>query len=209
MLRNKEGTRVKLEVNEEHPLRWPDGQARTRIQDRKTQGSWKKKAHEYQALLIAELKKIGATSVLITTNKFPDSERDPGVAVYFSMKQEDYSWQEALGFIGTLPTVDQIQVSYREKAKRVHPDGPTPDAELFHAITKHRDSAVAYVTGKHLAEHEKVMAVDAFKEVRLNMAAIRLALSAIRQIERCGAPILMERAFRGFNKMISAGAAHE
>lgn len=198
-----------MEIKEENPLKWPDTQARTRHQDRKTQASWKKKQHEYQNLLIAELKKMGATSVLITTNGFPDSQRDPGVAVYLSLKQVDYSWQEALGFVGQLPSIQEIDHAYMQKAKKFHTDGPTPNAELFHQLTKQRDQARSFVRGEHLVEHDKVIAVDTFSEVRLNMAAIRLVLAAMRQIDRCGAPMMTERAWRGFTKMISAGASHE
>lgn len=200
---------MKMEIKEETPLRWPDSQARTRIQDRKPQTAWKKKQHEYQNLLIAELKRMGATSVLISTNAFPDSQRDPGVAVYLSLNQVDYSWQEALGFVGQLPTVQEIDRAYMHKAKSFHVDGPTPNAELFHQLTKQRDQAKAFVRGEHLADHDKVIAVDVFKEVRLNMAAIRLVLSAMRQIDRCGAPMMTERAWRGFAKMITAGASNE
>jgi hypothetical protein len=53
-----------------------------------------------------------------------------------------------------------------------------------------------------------VISVDAFKEQRWNLNAIRLTIAAMRQIERCGSPMMMERAFRGFNKaLITAGTA--
>jgi len=194
-----------MEIKEETPVKWPDCEPRTRHQDRKSQSSWKKKSHEYQNLLIAELKRMGATSVLITTNKFPESERDPAVAVYLSMKQVDYSWQEALGFIGQLPTTQEIDRAYMDRAKNVHPECPTPNLEKFIQLTKQRDQAKAFVQGKHLAEHDKVIAVDVFNEVRLNMNAIRLVLAAMRQMERCGAPRMKERAWRGFSKLITAG----
>lgn len=197
-----------MEIKEENPLKWPDGQARTRIQDRKAQSSWKKKTHEYQNLMLSELKKLGATSVLITINKFPESERDPGVAVYLSMKQVDYSWQEALGFVGELPSAQDIHRAYMERAKKVHPECQTPNVELFMQLTKQRDQALRFIRGEHLTEHDKVIAVDVFKEVRLNMNAIRLVLGAMRQFERCGAPMMMERAWRGFSKMITSGGGN-
>lgn len=200
--------KTKSEGKTESPLRWPSGWPRTRIQDRKPQSQWKKAFPLYQQVLVAELARLKASSYLITFNSGADRERDPGVAVFFSLKPLDiYSWQESLGFIGEIPTIAQIDAAYMDRAKRVHPDGPTPDIELFRKLTTHRESAKAWVRGEHLQEHDKVMACDAFTEVRLNLNAVRLTLAAMRQIERCGASVMLERAFRGFNKMISAGAA--
>jgi hypothetical protein len=198
---------LKTEGKSESPLRWPSGWPRTRIQDRKPQSQWKKPLHVYQQLLIAELGRLKATSYLITTNSGSDGQRDPGASVFFSLKPLDiYGWQEALGFIGEIPTIQQIDHAYLERAKKVHPDGPTPDVELFRKLTLHRDNAKSWVRGEHLQEHDKVMACDAFNDVRLNLNAVRLTLAAMRQIERCGASVMLERAFRGFNKMITAGS---
>jgi hypothetical protein len=189
--------------NIEHPLRWPEGYARTRIQDRKGNAGWKKRTLEYQALLEKELKKFGATDWIITANA---DDRDPGVAVYFSLKPLDqYGWQEALGFIGHIPTIEQIEVAYRDRALKIHPDRPGGDAKLFAALTEHRDRAKAWARGEQTIEHDKVFAVDAFSEVRLNLNAIRLVVGALRQIERCGAPVMMERALRGFHKSLTVG----
>lgn len=194
------------------PLRWPDEQPRTRIQDRKTQAAWKKRMLEYAALLEKELKYLKSSDWLITVNQ---DERDPGVAVYFSLKPADqYGWQEALGLVGVVPTVEQIEKAYRDRVMKVHPDRPGGDAQLFAALTEHRDRAKAWARGEEMIEHEKVIAIDTFSEKRLNVNAIRLVLRALRQIERCGAPVMMERAFRGFAKALitqnsSAGETHE
>jgi len=195
-----------IDETESSPLRWPDGWPRTRFQDRQAKTAWKKNYAESVKALERELKRLGSTAYLITRNG-PHSE-DSGVAVYFSMKPiNNYGWQEALGFVGELPTIDQIDRAYMTRAKKVHPEGPTPDLPLFLALTEHRDRARAWVRGEQKLEHEKVMPCDAFKEQRWNINAIRLTIGAIRQIERCGSPIMMERAFRGFAKQITAGAS--
>ena len=186
------------------PLQWPEGQPRTRLGDRKPQGAWKHPYHKTVQLLSDELRRLKVTTFLITHNE--PSSPDNGAAVYFSFRPDGReAWQEALGFVGEVPTVQQIDRAYMERAKRVHPDGPTPDPVVFHALTQHRDRARAWAKGEQTVEHEKVVAVDVFNEVRLNLNAIRLTLAALRQIERCGAPMMMERAFRGFNKQITAG----
>lgn len=194
----------KIQGDTKQPLQWPEGQPRTRLGDRKPQPAWKNTYSKTVELLVLELQRLKATSYLITHNEH--SSQDSGVAVYFSLKADDREdWQEALGFIGEVPTLEQIDRAYKERARKVHPDGPTPDRVVFDALTKHRDRARSWAKGVQSIEHEKVIAVDVFKEARLNLNAVRLTLSAIRQIERCGAPMLMERAFRGFNKQITAG----
>lgn len=186
-----------------YPLRWPEDYPRTRIQDRKPQAAWKKNMADTILALEKELKRLKATDWLITCNDKDARDRDPGVAVYFSLKPvNQYGWQEALGFIGEIPTIAQIDRAYQQKAKACHPDGQTPDPELFRELNKHRDMARAWARGEERTEHEKVMPVDAFNEVRLNLNAVRLVIGALRQIERCGAPVMMERAFRGFAKAL-------
>jgi hypothetical protein len=194
-----------LEYKDEIPLKWPDGWPRTRFQDRDGRPAWKKNYAESVTSLIKELKRLGATICLITRNE-PRSE-DSGVAVYFSLKPIDnYGWQEALGFIGEVPTIKQIDIAYMERIRKVHPDGPTPDRVLFDKMTAHRDRARAWARGEQLFEHDKVIPCDAFKEQRWNINAIRLTIAAMRQIERCGSPMMMERAFRGFSKaLITSG----
>jgi hypothetical protein len=195
---------TRLEGKDESPLRWPDGWPRTRFQDRATRPAWKKSYADSVAGLVKELQRLGATSYLITRNAA--HTEDSGVAVFFTLQPvNQYGWQEALGFIGEIPTVQQIDRAYMEKAKRVHPDGPTPDLPLFQALTEHRDRARAWARGEQTVVHDKVMPCDAFREQRWNINAVRLTIAALRQIERCGSPVMMERAFRGFNKAIGAG----
>lgn len=186
------------------PLRWPDWQPRTRLGDRRPQAAWKHNYAKVTDLLVRELRLLKVTAYLITHNDIHNP--DSGVSVHFSFRPDTREdWQEALGFIGTVPTVDEINRSYRDRARRVHPDGPSPNLAAFTSLTEHRDRAIAWARGTQTVEYEKVMAVDIFNEVRLNMNAIRLVLAALRQIERCGAPLMMDQAFKGFHKQITAG----
>lgn len=195
----------KIEGCTDTPLRWPDDRPRTRLQDRKPQAAWKRTYAETLGSLEKELALLKVTSFVITHNTA--GSEDGGAAVWFSFKPVDeYGWQEALGFIGVVPTVQEIDHSYMRRVQKYHPEGPTPNLTMFYELTKHRDTARAWALGKRTVEHEKVMAVDAFKEVRHNLNAVRLVMAALRQIERCGSPVMMEQAFRGFSKQITAGA---
>lgn len=187
----------------ETPLRWPEGQPRTHIQDRQRKSAWKRTRDKYLTALELELRRSGATDWLITHS---DSALDPGVAVYFSRRpQNQFAWQEALGMIGQVPTVDEINAAYRKLVRPIHPDGAKPDVEMFRALTAHRDRAVDWALGRHRTDHEYVIAIDVFDESRLNINAVRVVLYSLRRIEDCGSPLMLERAFRGFAKQITAG----
>lgn len=199
---------MKMEFNIEQALKWPEDRPRTRFQDRKTQAAWKLNYGDTLKGLQSELSRAKATSVLVTHNT--QNNDDGGVAVWISRKPvDDYGWQDALGFIGVVPTMKDIDHSYMEKIRRIHPDGPTPNRVAFDELTKHRDNARRWVRGERSMEHETCMAVDTFKEVRHNLNAIKLVLSALRQIERCGSPVMTEQAWRGFRKALVAQPASE
>lgn len=179
------------------PLKWPEDRPRTRFQDRKPQSSWKMNFADTMRGLERECRLAHATALLVTYN--PNGHEDGGIAVWISRKpQDDYGWQDALGFIGVVPTAKDVEQSYMQRVRKIHPDGPTPNRVAFDELTKHRDNARRWIRGERLVEHETVMAVDTFKEPRHNLNAIRLTLSALRQIERCGSPVMMEQAWRGF-----------
>lgn len=188
---------------EETPLRWPEGWPRTRFQDRKAMPAWKKTYGQAVQALAKELKRLGATSWVVTRNV---DQTDAGVAVWLTLKPVDnFGWQEALGFVGEVPTIKQIDHAYMKLVQPIHPDGPNPDNALFMQLTKHRDDARAWARGEQNIAHDKVMAIDAFKEHRWNVNAIRMTIFAMRQMERCGSGVMMERAWRGFSKQITAG----
>lgn len=203
-------------MKEAYPLSWPEGWIRTRIQDRKSQAAWKKSANESRDALIKELERMGVESMLISTNiptKFTGAlqvtqePRDPGVAVYFSRKlKEDYSWQDILGINDPAPSLDMIDRAYREKARLHHPDSGG-DLETFKMITAARDRAKAWVNMRENQEHQYVIPCDTFKEVRWNINAIRMTISYIRGLERCGTSGLIERAFKGFEAITEKASA--
>lgn len=192
-----------LEVTEKTVLRWPDGMERTRIKERKRQNAWRLTWKDYFAAVGPELEKMGATSVLITRS---DNERmDPGVSVWWSMKKEDFSWQQGLALETPVPTLDQIDTAYREKARKVHPDLPGGgDPELFKRLTAWREQAKAWILGKHDQAHEYVMAIDQYDEARLNLCALRLAFSYIRGLERVGAPAILTQTLGAFRAKLVA-----
>ena len=146
----------KLDVVEDaNKLKWPDGIDRTRIQDRKQQSSWKKTRKEYYDALVDELGRMNATSILISRS--PDERLDPGVAVWFSLQKEDFSWQQTLGLDNPAPTMAEIDDVFRERARKCHPDAPGGgDPALFKKLNEARLQAKAWVQGTHDHRHEYV-----------------------------------------------------
>lgn len=84
---------------EAYPLYWPDGWARTKPGLRAGNHSWKKTFAQYHAELLAELRRMGAKGIVVSTNvplrkdglPYLDYRRvdDPGAAVYFRRGAED------------------------------------------------------------------------------------------------------------------------
>src|SRR5258706_14596563 len=142
---------AKLEVKVENPLKWPQDRPRVRFQGTKNHAAWKLNQTDTIKALEKELHLNKVTFALVTSNS-PGSE-DGGVAIWLSRKpQDDYGWQDALGFIGTVPSKDQVNAAYREKVRRIHPDGATPNRVLFDEITKHRDNALRWIRGERNVE---------------------------------------------------------
>ena len=198
---------TKIDVVEESTMRWPDGVDRTFIKLRKPNKAWKKTWRALISDLATELERLGATgSILICRSS--DERMDPGVAVWFSMRKEDFGWQQGLGLDNPAPTPDQIGAAFKEKAKKFHPDTPgTGDPEMFKKITEWRDSAMAWVTGSHAHSRESVMAIDQYTEARLNLCAIRLAFGHIRGLERVGAPGILSQTLGAFRAKLTATAS--
>ncbi len=196
----------KLDVIEEHKLRWPDGIGRTPIQARKKQSSWKRTRLDYYNGLVDELGRMGATSILICR---AENERlDPGVAVWFSMAKEDFSWQHTLGIENPAPTMDEIDIAFRERARKCHPDSiGGGDPSLFKKLNEARQQAKAWVQGTHDKRHEYVMAIDQYDEPRLNLQALKLAFSYIRGLERVGAPAILSQTLGAFRAALTGGSS--
>jgi hypothetical protein len=197
----------KSDVVEETRLRWPDGWERTRIQDRKPNSQWRGTRDKYRDTLVRELDLMGATAVLISRSS--DERLDPGVAVWFSLKKADFSWQAGLGLDSPAPTLDEIDSAFRDRARRCHPDNPDGgDIEMFKRLGDYRKHARAWILGKHDERHEYVVPCDRFSESRLNLAALRLAFAAFRSLERVGVPAILERTLdRAFKTALPMNAS--
>lgn len=200
---------MSFELNTESPLKWPPDRPRTRFQDRKPQKAWKLSYSDTLSAIAREMRLSKVTFALITHNN-SSSHEDLGVAVWMSRKPaDDYAWQDEFGFIGEIPTVQELDRAYMQKARRCAPDSPTPNIDRFRELTKLRDQGRRWIRGERKVEHESVMASDKFNEVRLNLNAIRITLAALRQIERCGDPAMTEQAWRGFRPALTAKASEE
>lgn len=164
-------------------------------------------------MLAVELQRMDATEVLITYHQDSRAHQDVGVAVYFSRGASDkFGWQDALEIENPAPTIAEIDAAFRKKAMPHHPDkvAQNPgsgDPEIFIQLQKHRAAAIAWIRGEHTKEHELVIACDKFKEQRWNIAAIRLAIHAFRQLDRVGIPNILERTFRGLRTALPAHAS--
>lgn len=216
-------------MKEAFPLSWPDGWVRTRANHRRGNNNWKKTFGVYRDELISEIERLKATSLVLSTN-VPLTIRglpregynppDPGVAVYFGRRQrEDRTWFDVLQ-IHNVPEVAPtepadrqrvlalIDQQFRTLSKKYHPD-KGGDLPLFQALVRARDVGKDFYNVVRRSDHEYVLACDLFYEVRLNMHAIGLTVEAMRQIERCGASSMLERAFRGFMAALPAHAGEK
>lgn len=196
------------EKKEAYPLHWPEDWPRTRPQDQKVMASWRRTANEYREELAKELDRSKVVNAVISSNVQMNlrgqmtkgvEPRDVGVAIYFSRPlKEDFRWQDALELHDPAPSDEQINAAYRRLIVKYHPDKPGGgDREMFLALTKHRDVALAWAN-RDARPADHVIACDTFREVRLNLAAIAFTLKALRQIDRCGTSALLERSFKGF-----------
>lgn len=194
-----------IDAIEELKLRWPDGIPRTPIQARKKNGSWGRTRVDYYNGLVAELGRMGATSILICR---AENERlDPGVAVWFSMKKEDYSWQQTLGIENPAPRMEEIDAAFRAKAQKSHPDAPGGgDPSLFKKINEARQQAKAWIQGTHDHRHEYVMAIDQYSEARLNIQALKVAFFSLRALDRVGAPAIFSQTLGAFRAKLTGGS---
>lgn len=196
----------KVDLIEECKLKWPDGCERTRIKERKPQHSWKKSWGQYRDMLASELDKMEATSILVCRSE--GDRLDPGVSVWWSMKKEDFSWQQGLGLESPAPTLAEIDEAFRDRARKAHPDSPGGgDPALFKKLSDWRQQAKAWILGTHDHRHEYVMAIDQYTEARLNLCALRLAFSYIRGLERVGAPAILTQTLGAFRAKLTGGSS--
>ena len=198
--------KLELEVEDQQPLKWPSDRPRTRFQDRKPQNAWKLNYTATLEALKREMRLSKVTAALVTHHMA--GHEDSGVAVWMSRKPaDDYGWQEEFGFIGEIPTVQELDRAYMQKARRCAPDSPTPNIDRFRELTKLRDQGRRWIRGERQMELETCMALDKWKEARHNLNAIRIVLAALRQIERCGDPVVTDQAWRGFRPALPQTAS--
>lgn len=195
-----------IEPRTESVLRWPDGWARTPIGQRKSNRAWKGTDADYREAIARELTRLGVTSAVITLHADRERRRlDPGVAVWFSSEPaDDFAWQAGLGLDDPAPTLDQIESAFRRLAQKHHPDAGG-DVATFQRLREYRNRARAWVTGAATAQMDNCIPCDRFADVRENLAAIRMALAAFRQLERVGIPAILERVMdRAFKAQLTA-----
>jgi len=191
-------------MKESSPLKWPDGWTRTLPEKQRTQSQWKKSHGFYLDSLESELKRMGMIAAVLTINTRGD--RDPGVAVWFSRKkEEDFSWRGDLGISNPYPSLDDVDRAYYSLTKLYHPDtGSKADVTIFHRITDARAKAKRWVNRQEGNSFDYSIGADAFKEARLNIAALANSIRYLRGLERCGTSQIMEKTFEGF-KQLSEG----
>jgi hypothetical protein len=201
---------MKVQIEDESKLRWPGGWHRTLIELRKNEAHWKQPLDYYRKKLINELTLMGATAILISRNPAGEERMDPGVAVWFSLVKEDYSWQTLLA-LGPAPTLDEIDAAFREKVKPIHPDRPDGgDAEMFKRFGEARKRARDWVKGTSADRHEYVMALDRYSTARANMAGLWRAFANFRSLQRLGMPSILERVLdKAFKAALPMKAGEE
>jgi hypothetical protein len=181
-------------------LRWPEGQKRTRINQREKRGQWKKPLSHYLKELEVELGKLNAVGIIVTGD--PSAEKiDPGVAVYFSLPPEDATgeWQDVLGIDSPKPSEIEIDARVKELRARFHPENrQTGNLEMYLRVGEAQTEAKAWATGNFGKKHEKCIPCDRYNELRLNVKAIQVTIAALRRVDEAGAPGYLERAFAGF-----------
>lgn len=181
-------------------LRWPEGQKRTRINQRDKRGQWKKPLSHYLKELEVELGKLKAVGIVVTGD-VEAQKIDPGIAVYFSLPPAEASgeWQDILGIDNPKPTEAEIDAKFKELRVRYSPDNrQTGNIEYYLRCEAAMREAKSWATGNFGKKHERVIACDRYEEVRLNVKAIQVTVAALRRVEDAGAPGYLDRAFAGF-----------
>jgi hypothetical protein len=181
------------EISILHELRWPPNTPRTRILDRRGNAHWKQDREKYNGVIITELTRMGAHTILFST---AENERvDPAASIWFGMQRQeyDYSWQDGLELDNPGPTLKEIDDAYRKMAAKCHPDrADGGNVELFKQLAVHRRDARSWVLGTR-DELALCCPCDNFNETSLNLAALSFALAAFRRLDSVGIPGILDR----------------
>ena len=203
----------KLNVQDQTPLKWPEGWSRTLIERRRSQAQWKRPFLYYREAVAIELSRLGVSSAVISRNDSVRERLDPGVALWFSLTPaEDFSWQTGLQLDTPAPSLAEIDAAYRRLAQKHHPDsvanGSGGDVAMFYRLSEYRKRARAWVLGTSSVQHDNCIPCDRFTDARQNVAAIRSALAHFRGLERVGIPAILERVMdRAFRTAIPEKAS--
>lgn len=190
-----------MSLKDSTPLKWPEGWPTTLPEKQRFQPIWRKTQLFYVTSLESELRRMGVVSALLTYN--PRGDRNPGAAVWFSrVRAEDFSWRDDLGIKIAYPTLDDVDRAYYSLVKIYHPDtGTKADITIFHRIDDARKLAKKWINRQEGNAFDYSIGADAFKEVRLNIAALANSIRHIRGLERCGTSAIMEKTFEGFKQL--------
>lgn len=201
-----------MTVDEQHPLKWPEGFGRTLIQDRRDQRQWKKQISVYIKQSSKELELLGAKTAVITWNDGALAERDPGVAIWFSMERaKDTSWQRTLQIDNPNPTREEVDKAFKRLSFKHHPDqvagGSGGDVKIYMKLEESWRSAKAWVQGDTGFNLQNCLPCDLYIQPRMNMAALKLTLSHLRALKRLGNPFIVESMMeRGLRTALPAAA---
>jgi hypothetical protein len=201
-----------MQSEEQHPLKWPEGFGRTLIAERREQRAWKKQMSIYIKQSTKELELLGAKTAVFTWNEGADAQRDPGVAIWFSMERsKDTSWQRTLQIDNPNPKRKEIDKAFKRLSFKHHPDqvsgGSGGDVKIYMKLEEAWRSAKAWVQGDLGFDLQNCLPCDLYSEPRQNMAALKLTLAHLRALQRLGNPFIVESMMeRGLRTALPAPA---
>lgn len=208
-------TATQVAVKDLIPLKWPQGWGRTLLSERRTRANWKKPYDFYREQVVKELTRFGVNAVTISKQDRATERQDPGVAVWFSLKpSDDFGWQQLLLLDNPVPSLDEIDSSFRRLAQKHHPDavqnGSGGDVAVFHQLSEARKKARAWVLGENAPVLDNCIPCDRFTDARQNIAGIASALRHFRGLELVDIPAILERVMdRAFKTALPAHAGVE
>jgi hypothetical protein len=199
-----------VQVDERHPLKWPDGFGRTLIDEREDQRAWKKQMSVYIKAATKELELLGATTIVFTWNEAGLAQRDPGVAIWFGMtRKKDTSWQRILQIDNPNPDPAEVDRQFKRLSFKHHPDqvagGSGGDVKMYMKLEEAWRNAKAWIQGES-PDLQNCLPCDLYVEPRQNMAALKLTLSHLRALQRLGNPFIVESMMeKGLRTALPAG----